>query len=410
VLVLLAGGGHAASARPRLDIRIDALDARTLTTLDAPHLVDPVRQRRARAIADYRHVSSTLWAIAQIAALWLFWRNGWGARLRDTMRRRTRSKTAQRVVFGATLGLITAVAALPFAFASYRIGFVAGLTPQPGGSWFAVYLTRALGDALIGAFLVGVVLWLVDNVKAWYLYLAAGLYAFALAGVMVSPVLNGSHKSTPHSVDAASARVAGGIGLQDVPYVQLNATSGRSDSISIGAAGLFSTARIVLSDVDLVHFEPAELDAALANAQAHLLFHDTLRLTLFAVTLLVFSAALAVLASDRVGFRRDDDALSRLALVATFLGLVCIVTYPIYNAYARNLVLRADTVEREVSDRASVVRGLVRVADVNLVPLCDRRSIRWYFEDRPALGSRIARAAGTSDPCPTGLAEIAPTR
>ncbi len=74
----------------------------------------------------------------------------------------------------------------------------------------------------------------------------------------------------------------------------------------------------------------------------HVRYADKLRQTLIAVTLFVLGAAAAVLLSDRVGFRRDDDALSRLALVATFLGLVTIVTYPLYNAYARNLETRAD--------------------------------------------------------------------
>jgi hypothetical protein len=51
---------------------------------------------------------------------------------------------------------------------------------------------------------------------------------------------------------------------------------------------------------------------------------------------------------------------------------------------------------------------MVRYADNDLVPLCDRRSIRWYFDDRPALGGRIAMTAGTADPCPGGGAPPAP--
>jgi Zn-dependent protease with chaperone function len=128
---------------------------------------------------------------------------------------------------------------------------------------------------------------------------------------------------------------------------------------------------------------------------------DALRLTLIAVTLFVLSAAIAVLLSDRVGFRRDDDALSRLALVATFLGCVLIVAYPIYTAFSRNLTTRADGIALAATgDRAAAVRAMIRYADDDLAPLCDRRSIRWYFDDRPALGGRIAGAARTPDPCP----------
>ncbi len=45
---------------------------------------------------------------------------------------------------------------------------------------------------------------------------------------------------------------------------------------------------------------------------------------------------------------------------------------------------------------------MVRYADDELIPLCDRRSIRWYFDDRPPLGGRIAATTGTADPCPGG--------
>ena len=80
-----------------------------------------------------------------------------------------------------------------------------------------------------------------------------------------------------------------------------------------------------------------------------------------------------------------------------------IVVYPLYNAYARNLVTRADKQSlAATNDRVATVRAMVRDADDDLVPLCDRRSIRWYFDDRPALGGRIAATAGTADPCPGG--------
>jgi Zn-dependent protease with chaperone function len=142
---------------------------------------------------------------------------------------------------------------------------------------------------------------------------------------------------------------------------------------------------------------------ALAHAFAHIAYNDPMRQTLVAVTLFVFSAAIAVLLSDRVGFRRDDDALSRLALVATVLGCVLVVAYPIYNADARNVETRADRVALSATgDRAETVRAMVRWANDDLVPLCDRRSIRWYFDDRPPLGGRIAATAGSADPCPGG--------
>ena len=403
-LLLFAGQPALADGRTRLDARIDALTQRDLLARNPAGLVDPGRQRRARAIADLRHLASAGWGIAQILAFWWLWRSGTAARLRDAMRRRTRSRTAQRAVFGAVLGALAPLAALPFAVVSYRVGFNVGVTDERLPQWFADYAIRVGLDALLGALIVVVVLALVDRVRIWYLILAAAFYVGAVAGVALSPLLpfGAPQKTTPNVVVALGADLARAIGVSGTPIVVL-ASSHHSNAMSARAAGIGATSRAQLGDVTLVHMTAPELRVAIAHAFAHVRYGDTLHQTLVAVTLFVLSAAIAVLLSDRVGFRRDDDALSRLALVATFLGLVLVVAYPVYNADARNLETRADRVALGATgDRAATVRAMVRYADDDLVPLCDRRSIRWYFDDRPALGGRIALTAGTADPCPGG--------
>ncbi|MEA2687424.1 MAG: endopeptidase [Candidatus Eremiobacteraeota bacterium] len=403
-LALFFAAHSGADARTRLDARVDALTSSELLTRDPAGLVDPGRQRRARAIADLRHAASTGWGLAQILAFWWLWRSGTAARLRDWLRRRTRKRTVQRAVFGAAMGALAPVAALPFALVSYRVVFNAGVTDERLPQWFGDYLMRVGLDALLGALIVAGVLALVEKVRVWYLFVAAFFYIGAIAGVALAPLLplGTPHKTTPNPVAAVAADVARVLGVPGTPVVVL-ATSRHSNAMSTRAAGVGPTARVLMGDVTLVHMTPPELRVALTRAFAHVRYNDTLHQTLIAVTLFVLSAAIAVLLSDRVGFRRDDDALSRLSLVATFLGLVLIAAYPIYNAYTRNLETRADRVALETNgDRASTVRALVRYADDELLPLCDRRSIRWYFDDRPALGGRIAETSGTADPCPGG--------
>jgi len=403
-LTLLLAGHCVADARTRLDARIDALTAHELLTRDASGLVDSGRQRRARAIADLRHAASTGWAIVQILAFWWLWRSGTAAAIRDAMRRRTRNRAAHRLVFGAVIGALAPIVAFPFAIVSYRVAFNAGVSDERLGQWVLDYVLRIGLDALLGALIVASVLALVDKVRVWYLVLMAFFYGGAIAGVMLSPLLpiGTAHKTTPHTVAALADSVARALGVPETPVVVL-ASSRHSSAMSSRAVGIGPTSRALVGDVTLVHLTLPELRATLAHAFAHVRYGDTLRQTLMAVTLFVFSAAIAVLLSDRVGFRRDDDALSRLALVATFLGLVLIVTYPLYNAYARNLETRADRVALAATgDRANTVRAMVRLADDDLVPLCDRRSVSWYFDDSPALGGRIAATAGTADPCPGG--------
>lgn len=405
-LVLLFAGRVPASAAARsdLDARVDALTTRQLLTTSPARLVNAGRQTRARKIADLRHAASAGWALMQIIAFWWLWRSGNAARLRDVMRRRTRSRTVQRAVFGAVLGALAPIVALPFALISYRVVFNAGLTDEHLPQWFLEYGVRILLDALLGAIIVAGVLALVEKLRIWYLIVAGLILAGAVASVTLAPVIPFSMpmKTTPNALIAMAAPLEARIGVAGTPVIML-ASSRHSNALNARAAGIGPTSRALIGDVVLDHMTPPEQRVVLADTLAHVRFGDPMRQTLLAVALFVLSAAIAVLLSDRVGFRRDDDALSRLALVGTFLGLVLLVTYPAYNAYARNLATRSDEVGLiATGDRAATVRAMVRYADDDLVPLCDRRSIRWYFDDGPALGGRIAATAGTADPCPGG--------
>jgi STE24 endopeptidase len=405
LLALTCLAAAPAVARTRLDARVDTLSTHALMTRSAAGLVDAGRQTHARAIADLRHLAAAGFGIAQVLAFWWLWRSGTSARIRDWMRRRTRSRLAQRAVVGAALGVTSALAALPFAFAGYRISFAIGVTRLHASSWLAGYLERIAGDALIGALIVVVVLGLVERTHLWYLIVAGLLVCGALAGSMFGPVLPFAPqlKMTPHALVATQAIAAQRLGVPGTPVVMLD-TARHGGGIRVAASGIGPTRRVSVTDVTLDHLSPPELLAALELADAHVARGDVLRQTLAATILFIITVAAAVLISDRVGFRRDDDALSRLALVATWLGVVATITYPIYNAYHRSLESASDALALQAgADRAATARLFIREADDGLEPLCDRRTVRWYFDDTPPPGARIAQAAGTVDPCPPAV-------
>jgi Zn-dependent protease with chaperone function len=386
------------------DARVDALTPHALLTRSAASLVDPVRQVRARTVADLRHLAAAGWGLAQVIAFSWLWRSGTAARIRDALRRRTRNRVVQRAVFGASLGILSALAGLPFAFASFRIAFAVGVTQQLAGAWLLGYVGRIALDALLGVLIVVVVLGLVERTHLWYLIVAGLLVAGTLGSAAFTPLLGFGppHKATPHGLSGLAATEARRLGVPGTPVVMV-ATVGHSGTMRVAATGIGPTSRVSVSDVTLDHLTPPELAVALDHADADVARADVLRQTLYATLLFVVSVAVAVLLSDRVGFRRDDDALSRLALVATFLSLVLIVLYPVYTTIRRSLQNDADTFALAAgADRAATVRLFVREADDELVPLCDRRTTRWYFDDTTPLGARIARAAGTADPCPGG--------
>lgn len=394
----------AARAQQPGDRHVNLIPAQTLLHVSAPSLVDPVRQRRARAIADYYDGLFVGWGLAPILAFFWLWNSGNSARLRDLLRRRTRRRWVQRAAFGAVLGALATVAALPFSFAGYRVSYNVGLTVQTIPNWFLEWLLHLVTVSFCTAVVVAVVLALVDITHLWYLAFIGILYATVLIVVGIEPVL--FSPLTAHDVPAPAAVVQQGdtiartIGTEPVPLV-ITGTAQRSFRLLARTSGLGPFARILIGDQALASMTPGERAFVLARQYAHEAGHDVLWLTLAGTTLFVFAAALAVLISDRIHFRRDDDPLSRLALVGTFLGIWAMLLYPAFNAIERGFEWRADRVALTVTgDPASAVRLFVRRADDDLTQLCGRRTVRWYFESRPPLGSRIAAVNGTADPCP----------
>jgi hypothetical protein len=373
--------------------------------LHAPlsQLIDPVGQRRARAIADYQAEAFVGWAIAPIVAFLWLWRSGNAARLRDLLRRRLQARWLTRAAFGALLGALATLAQAPFAFAAHRIAASVGLTAESTGGWVLDELLRLVIVAACTALIVTVVLELVDRTRLWYLIFIALLYGFTLTVVALEPVvltpLVVTYRPAPAAIVAQGDALARKLGASPVP-IEIEATSRRTTLLSARAAGIGPFDRIVLGDALVERLTDEERGFVLARLYVLLREHVVLSLTLIGTTLFVLSAALAVLISDRIGFRRDDDALARLALVGTVLGLVVLVIFPGYNAIARGIQGRVDRIAlTTTADPAAAIRLLIRRANEDLVVVCGRRSERWYFEGRPSLGTRIAAARGTADPC-----------
>lgn len=376
--------------RATFDLRVDAISERALLAQPPQVLVDPARQRAARTITDLRQAVFFFWAGAQIWAFGWLWRSGRAARLRDLLRRHIRSRWGYRAAFGAALGLMAPLAGLPFAFISYRIGFNVGLTEQVIGSWLLDYGRGMLVDAAGAAAAVALVLELVDRTRLWYLAYVAILFAVSIEIVAVNPVVFAP--LTTHFVP---------LPIRAAAPVEMSNASARTRTLRAVTAGIGPATRIILSDVLVAAATPPEIAYVIAHEGAHVAHDDDLKKALIAITMFVFAVAVAVLVSDRIGFRRDDDAVSRLALVGAFLGGVSLVMFPVFNAYSRGMEYRADEDARQVlPSPAGAVRFLVRRADRDLITLCYRRSSSWYFADQPALGSRIAEMRETEDPCP----------
>ncbi len=346
-----------------------------------------------------------LWALSQIALLYYLWSSGWAARLRDGLKRSIRSVTLLRFVYGAALAACAALAAFPAALIHYRVERAFGLSAETSGTWLHNGIVTVGIQAVSVGLIVAFVLALVDRARLWYLYAMAGLFVATLAMAFLEPIVvaplfdrfiplpPASSLQTPLRALERKARVS-------AAPIFVGNYSRRSSVAAAEISGFGPTKRIELGDTLLHSATQGEILFVTAREIGHYVRGDGFRLSLFWTFLFILCVALGVVAADRVGFRRDDDPLARLALALAFVGLAALLVTPIYNGYSRMLEERADAFGLELTgDRASAVRSFVRTADESLEPLCTSLPVLLYFYNSPPLGARIAAVTERANPC-----------
>jgi STE24 endopeptidase len=388
-----------------LDRRVTAIPAATLLSRPGTQLIDARRERVAARMRRYSRPLFFLWAFSQIGLFLYLWASGNAARLRDAVRRRIRPVFAMRFAYGALLPILAALAALPASLAIHRVDTAFGMNTEPALDWVRDGLVSTALNAVVVGFIVACVFALVDRTRLWWVWTMFGLFALTLMMAFLEPVLVAPlyNRFTPlpatSPVRAPLLALARRAGVGDAP-IFVSDDSRRTSAAIADIAGFGPTKRIVLSDALVANATTGEVLFLAAREFGHYAHHDDFRLSLFWTFLFILCTALAVVAADRVGFRRDDDPLARLCVVLGFLGLLALVFTPVYNAYSRNIESRADAYALALTrDRVSGTRAYVRIADETLAPLCPSRLARLYFFNSPPLGTRIARAAGHNDPC-----------
>ena len=380
-----------------------AAHAQGLLTAPLDQLVDQQRQHLAEALNARKPPLFFASAFLEIGTLLWMWRSGRAAALRDALRRNLRNVHLLRLSYVWSLAMIAQIASLPAAIVAYRLVADAGLTQQSPAEWLGQSLSGAFVDAVLAAIIFSFMLMLAARTRLWYLFGALFLVVFVLVAALAEPVIFAPwiHHQQPLPPSARSARLYAAERREgvDVPIiVEESATGTAADTARV--AGLGPTQEIVISDALLQTATTAELEFLVARFSAHVAAHDNLKLDLYVSLWLIVAAVISVTLADRIGFRRDDDPLSRLALLGTFLGLAILVLLPVQAAYSRRLEARADhTAVTAMSDPAAAVRLMVRLANDDLLQVCPSPIIRRYFLSYPPIGSRIAAIRGGGDPC-----------
>ncbi len=395
----------ARAALAPVDARVSAIPAARLVREPASALVDMRKQRVAKHARSLSYILFFAWVLSQALGFFYLWSTGSAARLRDAMRRRIRSVVALRFVYGASLTYLSAFASLPASIARFRVDGAFGSGVEPVGAWIRDGFVGATIDAFVVGATVAAVFALVDRTRLWYLFAMAGLFVATLLlafvePVTIAPLFNRLEPLPQHArIRAPLDALARRAGIYGAP-IEVADLSRRSRSIVADIAGFGPTKRVVLGDALLANATRGEILFVTAREFGHYAHGDDFRLSLFWTSLFILAIAIAVSLADRLPFRRDDDALSRLTLVFGFMALVALALVPIYNAYSRNIESRADAYALALTrDRVSAVRAYVRIADETLAPICPSTAARLYFFNSPPIGTRVARANRTPDPC-----------
>lgn len=410
ILSLLGTGALAANASyggpTALDKRVSAIPAKRILTQSPTALVDPARQRAAQSLVRFTRPVWFVWTFSQILVLLYLWRSGRGARLRDFFRRHINNVYALRFLFGAALALVTQIATLPAAFFDYRLFRIVGLSTETFGNWVNDTLISYGLTMLVAGTFVTVVLTLVDRTHLWYLYVMAGVFATAFFLSFVNPIVIEPlfNHYTLLREDRPLARrlraLTRSVGLGDLP-LYVSDLSRRSRTGNAYVVGMGSSKRIVLGDTLLATATDDEIVFTLAHELGHQVHRDVWRGTIFGSIVFIFGAAIAVLIADRIGFRRDEDALSRLTLVGSLLLAISVISMPLVNGFSRIIEADADRFAMQVDrDPVAGARTFIRFADDGMALVCPSRLARVYFYDHPPLGSRIAALTGQRNPCP----------
>jgi STE24 endopeptidase len=396
--------GSAASQAPNeLDRRVDEISQRALTAQPAIALVDPDRQAAAQRRAQMTLPGWLLAALFEAAALAYFWSSGGAAALRDRLRRRVGREATVRFAFGAALALIARVAALVPAFYLYRVERMMGLSPELTRVWAAYWIAHTILAMIVAGIIVTIVLWLVDRTHQWYAYTILIVLAASLAWSYASPIFEvpGAWGVRPagdavrQSVEAALAR--GGVPAVPV-LVRRSRTSSLPDAVVVGL-GPFR--RVVLTSSIVAGSTLPEIVYVVTYEIGHVLHADPLFFALIEGGIIIVFSALAVVLADRIRFRRDDDPLSRLALVGALLAIVYIAAVPVRNAALRSYDLDADRYALSLTgDRAAAVRAIVRAADRRTQEVCPEFLPRLFLDAHPSPSVRVEAINGVSSGCP----------
>lgn len=392
LLVLAFGIASAAIERPNaLDRRVDALTQSQLMSKPATALVDPARQAAAARRAHWTLLGWIMIQLFQAAALFYLWSSGTAAALRDWLRRHFGSEWSVRFLFGAALALVARLAALLPSFYLYRVDRVLQLTQDLTRTWAAYWIFHTLLGMVVAGLIAASVLWLVGRTHQWYVYTMVAILAASVGWSYLSPYVEGPSTHAIRPLDSAlDAQIRGMFARANLAPVPVLESLDNSPLAQVVVLGSGSSRRIVLSRSLIAGDTEPETEYQIAYALERVAHGDLLSVALIEGGVIIVFSAIAIVIADRIRFRRDDDPLSRLAIVGALLALVYLAAVPVRNAALRSYDFDADRYAVAVTGNPSAaVRALVRVSDQRMIEVCPEQSAMLFLYTAAGIDARV---------------------
>ena len=385
-----------------IDLRADALSAHSLLTHSAAQLVDPERQLAALRLVHWYIPGWFFSVVFPAVALAYFWQSGQAAATRDALRRRFGNENLVRFIFGAILGLIVRVGALLPSLYLFRVERAMSQSDQLLRAWSVDWLSVTIVWMIAVGFVTFGVLWLVDKTHHWYIYaiifiLGASFGASYLAPFISTPLFD-IVAPLPARAAPTVAEIEASAHLSEPVLEQIRKRSHVGTAYVIG---LGASQRIMIGDAIIAVTSPAELEFVVARQLGLIATGAQWKIALTDALLLIFGAAIAVGISDRIGFRGDDDPVSRFALVGAFFGLLYLAAVPINNAVLRGISRDADRYALSLPvNHAAAVRNIVRATDESLTEVCPDMMARLFMQRVEGASTRVYAINGVPPACP----------
>ena len=297
-----------------------------------------------------------LWNVVEaFVVIWLLYRSGLMARLRDRAERISRFRFVQGLLFMALFTLVMWVADLPW---DYYTGFVRehqyGLSNLSLGGWLGERATGLLPSLLLGS-LVGSLLymgirrfpqrwWVVAGIATPFFMLGLML----IAPVFIAPLFNHYTPLTDAKVRDPILAMARANGVPADNVYQFDASK-QTKRISANVSGALGTIRVSLNDNLLHRSTPESIQAVMGHELGHYVlnhvYKGTISYSLVIIAGFAFVHWFFGVVQRRWGAAwgvRGIDDFAGLPLFAFCFGLFMLLATPVTNSITRTTEAEAD--------------------------------------------------------------------